>query len=105
MEAVLRAIEYHLPEHVLDNDRLAHEFDWPVGKIEAKTGIVETPHRRARRMRLGPGRNRSQRLFQTGVSPQDVDYLLFCTQSPDYPLRPPPACSSIASVFDDGRGA
>jgi 3-oxoacyl-[acyl-carrier-protein] synthase-3 len=91
MEAILRALEYHLPEQVLNNDQLAREFAWPVGKIEAKTGIVE-------RRLAAPGECASdlavqaaRRIFQSGVSPQDVDYLLFCTQSPDYPL-PTTAC-------------
>jgi 3-oxoacyl-[acyl-carrier-protein] synthase-3 len=91
MEAILRAIEYHLPEHVLNNDQLAREFGWPVGKIEAKTGITE-------RRLAGPEECASdlavqaaQLLFRNGVAPKDVDYLLYCTQSPDYPL-PTTAC-------------
>lgn len=92
MHAVVRAIEYHLPERVLTNDQLAREFpDFPSAKIEAKTGIRE-------RRLAGPDECASdlavaaaQRLFATGLSPRDVDYLLFCTQSPDYPL-PTTAC-------------
>jgi len=91
MEALLGAIEYHLPEQVLSNEQLAREFDWPVAKIESKTGISE-------RRLAAPGECASdlafqaaQRLFRNGVSPNDVDYLLFCTQSPDYPL-PTTAC-------------
>jgi 3-oxoacyl-[acyl-carrier-protein] synthase-3 len=91
MEATLRAIEYHLPEHVLNNDQLAREFGWPVGKIESKTGIAE-------RRLAAPGECASdlavqaaRRLFQSGVAPHNVDYLLFWTQSPDYPL-PTTAC-------------
>ena len=91
MEAAVRAIEYHLPEQILNNERLAQECGWPVEKIEAKTGISE-------RRIAAPGEcasdlavHAARRLFQTGIDPADVDYVLFCTQSPDYPL-PTTAC-------------
>ena len=39
MNAVIQAIDYYLPERVLDNAALAAEFpDWPAEKIRAKTG-------------------------------------------------------------------
>src|SRR5579864_7034763 len=92
MEAILRAIEYHLPEQVLTNEQLAREFpDFTVAKIEAKTGIGE-------RRLAAPGECASdlavkaaQRLFDTGIAPRDVEFVLLCTQSPDY-LLPTTAC-------------
>jgi 3-oxoacyl-[acyl-carrier-protein] synthase III len=92
MQAVVRAIEYHLPERVLTNEQLAREFpEFTVAKIEAKTGISErriaTPTECASDLAV----QAAQRLFQTGISPLDVEYILFCTQSPDY-LLPTTAC-------------
>src|SRR5438093_161085 len=92
MNAVIRAIEYHLPERALTNAQLSAEFpDWSMAKIESKTGIVE-------RRVAGPGECASdlavaaaQKLFQTGISPRDLDFILLCTQSPDYFL-PSTAC-------------
>ena len=42
MKAVIKAIEYHLPENILTNQDLATEFpEWSVEKIEEKTGIAQ----------------------------------------------------------------
>jgi 3-oxoacyl-[acyl-carrier-protein] synthase-3 len=91
--AAVRAIEYHLPEAILTNDDLARTFpDWTPAKIVAKTGIVE-------RRIAAPGECSSdlavaaaRKLFASGVCrPEEIDYLLLCTQSPDYFL-PTTAC-------------
>ena len=90
--AVITAIEYYLPERTLSNEELIREFpDWSVQKIADKTGIDS-------RHVSGPAECSSdlaaaaaERLFETGVDRASVDYLLFCTQSPDYFL-PTTAC-------------
>lgn len=93
MNASIQAIEYHLPSNMLDNAMLASLFpDWPAAKIRAKTGILE-------RRIAGPNECASdlavaaaQKLFAQGACHQEeVDYVLLCTQSPDYPL-PTTAC-------------
>ncbi len=92
MQAVVRAIEYHLPERVLSNDQLAREFpDFPSSKIEAKTGIRERRLAAPNECASDLAVHAARRLFAAGLSPRNVDYLLFCTQSPDYPL-PTTAC-------------
>jgi 3-oxoacyl-[acyl-carrier-protein] synthase III len=92
MEAVLRAIEYHLPEQVLTNEQLARDFpEFTVAKIEAKTGISERRIAAPAECASDLAVQAAQRLFQTGISPGDVEYILFCTQSPDY-LLPTTAC-------------
>ena len=91
--AALRALAIHLPEKVETTAGLAAEFPgWPVAKIEKSTGIVS-------RHIAAPGECASdlaaaaaQKLFAAGhCSPEDIDFLLFCTETPDYPL-PPSAC-------------
>ncbi len=91
--AVIRAIEFHLPQTVVSNDDLARDFPgWPVEKIGQKTGIRE-------RHIAAPGECSSdlavaaaRRLFDSGAcTPTDVDFILLCTQSPDYFL-PTTAC-------------
>ena len=86
-------IAIHLPETVEDNASLAAEFpDWDMDQIYAKTGI------RARRI-AAPGECASdlgvaaaEKLFRDhNISPSTIDFLLFCTQTPDYPL-PTTAC-------------
>ena len=91
--AAIRAIEYHLPERILDNVALAAQFtDWPVEKIQSKTGI-------AQRRIAAPGECASDLAAQAAEKllarmPEmraRIDFVLLCTQSPDYFL-PTTAC-------------
>src|SRR5437016_4026637 len=93
MQASIAAIEYYLPENVTSTSDLAAEFpQWSVEKIDDKTGICE-------RHIAGPDECSSdlavkaaQRLFASGAcGPESIDFLLLCTQSPDYFL-PTTAC-------------
>jgi 3-oxoacyl-[acyl-carrier-protein] synthase-3 len=93
MFAAIRAIDYHLPEHTLTNEELAQAFpDWTLDKITAKTGIVQrhlaAPEECASDLAVAA----AQKLFDSGICrAKDIDFLLFCTQSPDYFL-PTTAC-------------
>ncbi len=93
MGAIIRAIEYHLPEAVLTSGQLAAEFpDWPLNKIEAKTGIHSRHIAASGECSSDLGIAAARKLFASGViTPDQIDYLLFCTQSPDYFL-PTTAC-------------
>jgi 3-oxoacyl-[acyl-carrier-protein] synthase III len=93
MRAAVTAIEYYLPDPVLSSAQLAAEFpDWPVEKIEAKTGIRERRIAAEGQCSSDLAVCAAKKLFRSGVcSPGDIDYLLLCTQSPDYFL-PPTAC-------------
>lgn len=90
---MVRAIAYHLPERVVSNaDLQAENPDWDMSRVEAKVGIA------ARRV-AGEGESASDLGFAAasrlldgaGVDRASIDYLLFCTQSPDYAL-PTTAC-------------
>jgi 3-oxoacyl-[acyl-carrier-protein] synthase III len=93
MHAALRAIEYHLPENAVSTDDLSLQFpDWSVQRIDAKTGIscrhIAAPEECASDLAVAA----AQKLFSCGACrPQDIDYVLLCTQSPDYFL-PTTAC-------------
>jgi 3-oxoacyl-[acyl-carrier-protein] synthase-3 len=93
MHAMLRAIEYHLPENIVSTTDLSREFpDWSAEKISAKTGItnrhVAAPEECASDLAVAA----AQKLFASGACrPHDIDYVLLCTQSPDYFL-PTTAC-------------
>lgn len=93
MRAAIRAVEYHLPAFALTNEQLAAEFpDWTVEKIEGKTGIVERRIAVATETSSDLGVEAARKLFESGAcAAADVDFLLFCTQSPDYFL-PTTAC-------------
>ena len=91
--ATIGAIAYHLPEQVLRSSDLSSLFpEWAVEKIEGKTGIsqrhISAPDECASDLAV----EASRKLFATGAySPADIDFVLLCTQSPDYFL-PTTAC-------------
>jgi 3-oxoacyl-[acyl-carrier-protein] synthase-3 len=93
MKATVAAIEYHFPEHCLSNEQLAAEFpEWSVEKIEEKTGIAERWIAAEGECSSDLGVAAAQRIFASCVcKPADIDYILFCTQSPDHFL-PTTAC-------------
>lgn len=91
--AVIVAIEYHLPERRLTNELLAAEFpEWGVAKIAEKTGIDTRHVAAADETSADLAFAAAKKLFAAGhARPDDVDYVVFCTQTPDYPL-PTSAC-------------
>jgi 3-oxoacyl-[acyl-carrier-protein] synthase-3 len=99
MKSRIAALDYFLPVAELTNEQLAVDHpDWKIAKISAKTGI------RTRRIAgddeytsdLAVGAAR--KLFADhGIDPADVDYLILCTQSPDYFL-PTTACIVQAEI-------
>lgn len=93
MKAVIRAIEYHLPEAVLSTADLSAQFpDWSVEKIDKKTGIAERHISAPNECSSDLAFAAASKLFASGaVAPADVDALMLCTQSPDYYL-PTTAC-------------
>lgn len=93
MTAFIKSIEYYLPEGVLTNEMFAAEFpDWTVEKIEAKTGISVRRIAAKDECASDLGVRAADKIFASGVcNRNDIDYLLFCSQSPDYFL-PTTAC-------------
>jgi len=93
IKAAIQAIEYYFPEAMLSSDDLARDFpEWSVAKIEEKTGIRVRHIAGDAECSSDLGIEAARRLFATGAcSPEQVDFLLFCTQSPDYFL-PTTAC-------------
>ena len=91
--AAIKAITYHLPSQKLTNKQLAQEFqDWGMEKIYEKTGIAERRLAAADECASDLGVIAAEKLFATGVCrPQEIDFLIFCTQTPDYFL-PTSAC-------------
>ncbi len=87
------AIESYLPQQILGNEALAALYpDWSADKILAKTGIA-TRHIAADNETAGDlAEGAARRLFATGIcAPADIDFLILCTQAPDYFL-PTTAC-------------
>jgi len=88
---MIKAIASHLPVTTLTNEQLAREFgDWTAEKIFEKTGIRQ-------RHISGPDQCASDLAFEAAktllesVGTSSMDFLLFCSQAPDY-LLPTTAC-------------
>ena len=93
MGAYIRAISYYLPEETLTNEALATEFpEWDVDKVYNKVG-VRTRHLAGDTETAGDlAEKAARKLFaEEGVNPSEIDFLLFCTESPDHFL-PSTAC-------------
>ena len=93
MGAYIRAISYYLPDRVVTNEDLVKEFpEWDVEKVYNKVGVKER-HLAGETETAGDLAEKAalKLLEEYQVSPSDIDFLLLCTQSPDYRL-PSTAC-------------
>jgi 3-oxoacyl-[acyl-carrier-protein] synthase-3 len=93
-KAAIKAIRSYLPAAKLTNEQLANELpDLDADKILEKTGIAVRSIAGPNECASDLGVTAAQHLFESGAcSPVDIDFLLFCTQSPDYFL-PTTACT------------
>ncbi|WP_211285257.1 3-oxoacyl-ACP synthase III family protein [Sporomusa acidovorans] len=92
--AVIKSIASFFPESVLTNDMLIREggWDWNPEDIFQKTGISVRHIAKEGECASDLGVAAANRLFDNGCClKEDIDYLIFCTQSPDYFL-PTTAC-------------
>lgn len=100
MGAFLKAISYYLPEDTLTNEMLAVEFpEWDVDKVYNKVGVRKRHLARPSVTAGDLAEKAARKLFdEEGVSPGDIDFVILCTQSPDYFLP------STACVLQDRLG-
>ena len=86
MEAYIKAISYYLPERIVSNEQLVEEFpEWSVEKIAKKVGINER-HIAAEDETAGDmAIKAAEKLIEVyQVEKEKIDFVLLCTQSPDY---------------------
>lgn len=93
MGARIAAVDYYLPAEILSNEDLSREFpEWSVEKISSKTGIdrrhIAAEDEFSSDLAIAAGR---ALLDRDGIDAASIDYLIVCTQSPDYYL-PSTAC-------------
>lgn len=111
--AYIKGISYYLPERVVTNEELLKEFpEWSVDKVAKKVG-VNSRHLAAEDETAGDMAEKAARkLFEEyNVSQSDIDFVMLCTQSPDYFL-PSTACilqhklgiPTTAGAFDYNLG-
>lgn len=91
--AEIGPISIHFPERCETNEQLQSQFpEWDVPLIEEKTGIqsryIAAPQETAADLAVAA----CEKLFaEQGVDRESIDFVLLCTQTPDYPL-PTTAC-------------
>jgi 3-oxoacyl-[acyl-carrier-protein] synthase III len=91
MGSVIAAIEYYLPKKIVSNQLLEQEFsEWNAQKIEDKTGIRERHVVAENETALDIAYEVCLKIFKE-YEKNKVDFLILCTQSPDYYL-PTTAC-------------
>ena len=83
----------YVPEKVLTNEELVEEFpEWDVEKVYSKVGVKERHLAGENETACDLAEKAALKLFEEyQVAPADIDFLLLCTQSPDYRL-PSTAC-------------
>lgn len=92
-EAYIKAVAYYFPQEVLTNESLVMEFpEWTVDKIAAKVGVSKR-HIAGSETISDMAVKASNVLFEQNpdIKREDIDFVLLCTQSPDY-LLPSTSC-------------
>lgn len=93
MYARIAAVRSYFPAGELSNEDISAQFpEWSVEKIADKTGIFSRHIASEFEFTSELATRAAERLFdETEFSKADIDYVLLCTQSPDYFL-PTTAC-------------
>lgn len=111
--AYIKAISYYLPQRTMTNEELVKAFpEWSVDKVAQKVGVYSR-HLASENETAGDiAEMAARRLFEEyAIDPKSIDFLLLCTQSPDYFL-PSTACilqdrlglPTTAGAFDYNLG-
>ena len=91
--ASIGPIAVHFPSRVETNAALAQEFpEWNLDLIYTKTGIGQRYIAAEDECASDLAVQAAEKLFtENDIAPSSIDFLLLCTQTPDYPL-PTTAC-------------
>jgi 3-oxoacyl-[acyl-carrier-protein] synthase-3 len=91
MGTKIKQIEYYLPEGILTNEELEKAYpEWSANKLEKKVGIKQRHITGPNETSLDLATKAAQKLLEK-ENKDLIDFVLFCTQSPDY-LLPTSAC-------------
>ena len=93
MASFIKAISYILPDTIVTNQDLVEEFpEWSVDKIAKKVGVVSRHVVAEGQCASDLAEQAARKLFlENDIDKNCIDFVLLCTQSPDYFL-PTTAC-------------
>jgi 3-oxoacyl-[acyl-carrier-protein] synthase III len=94
MKAFIKAISYYLPDKILTNEELVEIFpEWSVEKIASKIGVKKRHISADNETATDMACKAAEKLFEehNHLSRDEIDFVILCTQSPDYFL-PTSAC-------------
>jgi len=94
MKAYIKGISCYLPEKVLTNEDLLRDFpEWSIDKVASKIGISERHVAADNETSSDMAVSAAEKLFEEyTIDRKSIDFVLFCTQSPDYFL-PASSCT------------
>lgn len=85
MNIEIKNIEYYLPVNVETNEILKNEnSEWDIDKIYSKTGIKQRHVVSRGETAFSLACKAVEKLFQSGFKLDNIDGIIFCTQSNDY---------------------
>lgn len=87
MKAFIKTISYYLPERIVSNEELVSEFpEWTVEKIADKVGVLQRHVASEEETATDLAVKAAEKLFKDNptINKDEIDFVLFCTQSPDY---------------------
>lgn len=92
-KAHIKAISYYLPSYELNNEIIEKDFpEWSIDKIASKTGINKRYIAAENETSGDMAIKAAEKLFsEHHIDKNEIDFVLLCTQSPDYFL-PTTAC-------------
>jgi len=93
MSVRISAVEYVLARETLTNeDLIAEHPDWKVNRLSATTGFFNRSIAASDEYTSDIAIRAGLELFKKhSINPESIDYVILCTQSPDFPL-PTTAC-------------
>lgn len=92
LKVSIEAVEYFLPPKIEDGSTLKIDNpEWRIDDIETKTGIRNRHIAELDQTVTDMALPAANIIFSKGVSKEEIDFIIFITQSPDYAL-PPSAC-------------
>jgi len=93
MKIFIKAISYYLPNKIVTNEDLVKEFpEWTVEKVACKVGVNQRHVVGENETASDMATQAAEKLFvEHTIDRSSIDFVLLCTQSPDYFL-PTSAC-------------